>query len=94
MIEPLKHRVLVQKPEPKKFTESGLTIPESAQEGQEPVREGTILALGKDAEEILSVGDKVLFGKLDGTPVDSKYCDGLERCLIIADNQIRCVINA
>jgi len=91
MIEPLKNRVLVQKPEPVKFTESGLSIPEGV-ENAEPVQEAVILALGKEADNTLSVGDKILFGKREGVPVDAKHCNNEERCLMITDNQIRCTL--
>lgn len=91
MIEPLKHRIIVQKPEPKTETESGIAlIPEMAQ--QDPIIEGIVLAIGTDSDPDIKKGSKVMFGKHDGTPVDPKYCDGQERCLLITDNQIRCVV--
>lgn len=91
MITPLKHRVLVQKEEPKKETESGLFIPEAAQDNEKVVA-GIVLAIGSEADKEIKIGDKVLFGKYDATPVEAQYCDGKERCGLIADNQIRVIL--
>lgn len=89
MIEPTKNRVLIQRDEAPTETDTGLLIPEEAQKKEST---GTIIALGGKADDQLMVGYKVAFGQHDGLEVDSKYCDGLERCLFVADNQIRYVI--
>lgn len=89
MIEPIKHKVLIQRDSPKTETDSGILIPELAQKREVT---GKILAVGKQADETLKEGQRVLFGYHDGTQVDSVYCDGLENCWLIADNQIRCIL--
>lgn len=91
MLQPIKDRILIQRDEPKKVTESGFIIPEIAQEKE---ANGTILAVGKDVDESLKAGQRVLFGKNDGYTVDSRYCDGLENCFIIQDKQVRLIYNA
>lgn len=93
MLTPLKNKVLVQKDEPKKETEEGILIPEIAQE-KDAVIHGTVLAVGPNLKEPVKAGDRILFGKHDGFAIDVNYCDGHERCVIIADNQVRCILNA
>lgn len=94
MIQPLKNKILIQKEEPKKETETGILIPEQAQGEKGPVIRGTILAIGSDVKDGLCVGQEVLFGKHDGFVIDSNFCDGYERCVVVSDKQIRCIINA
>lgn len=89
MIEPLKHRLIVQRDSPPKETTSGIYIPDQAQR-KETV--GTILAVGKDADESLKIGQRVAFGIHDGTDVKSEHCDNLERCILIPDSQILYII--
>lgn len=91
MIEPFKHRVLIERDAPKTEFMDGVVIPEAFQKKEVT---GVVLAVGAGADETLQVGQKVLFGYHDGTEVAPQYCDGIENCWLIADNQVRCILNA
>lgn len=86
MIEPLKNRILVQRDVADKVTESGFIIPEAAQKKEFT---GVVLAVGKDTDELITVGSRVLFGLGDGTEIKAEFCDDKENCLLLMDNQIR-----
>jgi chaperonin GroES len=74
-IKPLDDRVVIQPHEPEEKTESGIYLPESAQE--RPMT-GTVVAVGpgklKDdgnrAEPAVKQGDKVIYGKYAGTEIE------------------------
>ena len=89
MITPLKHRILVQLDKPPAETVGGLYIPDSAQKKQSV---GVVLAVGPEADEVLQVGQKVAFGQHDGFDVSAEYCDGAERCVMLADTHVRYII--
>jgi len=61
---PLGDRVLIKRLEEQNTTVSGIIIPDSAKE--KPSR-GTVLAVGNDAAEEITVNDTVVFGKYAGT---------------------------
>lgn len=89
MIEPLGKRVIIKR-DPAK-TEAGtgvnglaIVIPEAA---QKPELSGTVLATGPAVEDV-KVGDRVIFGKLDGQDINSKYT-GEENCIILNEEQIK-----
>lgn len=73
-VRPLNDRILVKRVASENKTKGGLFIPDTAQE--KPV-EGLVVAVGPGAvredgsrrESLLKKGDRVLFGKYDGTEV-------------------------
>jgi chaperonin GroES len=73
-IRPLNDRILVKRVAAEQKTKGGIIIPDSAKE--KPV-EGEVLAVGPGAvrddggrrELLVKKGDRVLFGKYDGTEV-------------------------
>lgn len=72
-IKPLGDRVVVQPKEADEKTESGLYIPDSA---QEKPQKGTVIAIGPGRVEngtkidmTVSAGDEILYGKYAGTEV-------------------------
>jgi chaperonin GroES len=72
-IKPLGDRVVVQPKEADEKTESGLYIPDSA---QEKPQKGTVIAIGPGRVEngtkidmTVSEGDEILYGKYAGTEV-------------------------
>jgi chaperonin GroES len=74
MFRPVGDRVVVKRVEPKKVSEGGIIIPDSA---QEKMAEGEIVSIGygkgQDDGSIrpmdVKVGDRVLFSKFAGTDV-------------------------
>lgn len=91
MITPLRHRVLIQRDSVKTITEGGLLIPKEAEKKETT---GTVLSVGSTADEQVKAGQRVMFGYHDGFEVAPEYCEGLENCLMIADNQIRVILDA
>lgn len=73
-IEPLGPRVLIQPIEQETTTKSGIILPETA---KEKPQQGLIEAVGSEEEMLsdLAVGDKVLFAKYTGNPIQ---VDGAE----------------
>lgn len=90
MIEPTQNRILIERTQSAKFTESGLTIPESAQNKEIT---GKVLAKGNKVKEDIPIGAKVLFGVNDGVSINPVYCDGIEGCILLSEDTIRGVIN-
>jgi chaperonin GroES len=68
-IEPLGARVLIRPIEQEAMTKSGIVLPETA---KEKPQQGLIEAVGSDEEMLtdLAVGDKVLFAKYTGNPIE------------------------
>jgi len=62
-IKPLGDRVLIKIAESETKTNSGLYIPETA---QEKTQEGTVVAIGTDEEISVKIGDVVLYDKYAG----------------------------
>lgn len=91
--KPLGSRVLVRRNETASKTESGIYLPDNAQEKNQ---EAVVLALGmggkdKDGNEIefsVSVGDIVLIPKYGGTEIE---VDG-ETCIVMDESSILGVI--
>ena len=92
-VKPIDDRVVIQPTEAKNQTDSGIILPESAQE--KPLT-GTIIAVGPGklnddgsrSELSVKVGDTVLFGKYGGTEVE---LDG-EEVKILRESEILGVI--
>jgi chaperonin GroES len=88
-IRPLNDRILVKRVAAEQKTKGGIIIPDSAKE--KPV-EGEVLAVGPGAvrddggrrELLVKKGDRVLFGKYDGTEVK---IDG-EELLILRERDV------
>ena len=65
--KPLANRVLIQRAEEVTTTASGIIIPGSA---KEKPQQGKVIAVGPDAaDEGISEGDTVVFGKYGGTEI-------------------------
>ena len=69
IIEPLGARVLIRPIEQETMTKSGIVLPETT---KEKPQQGLIEAIGSDEEMLtdLAVGDKVLFAKYTGNPIE------------------------
>ena len=88
-IQPLQDRVIVKRFESEEKTQSGIFIPDSA---QEKPQEGIVIAVGEGKhldngtviKPTVKEGDKVLFGKYSGTEVK---VDG-EDMLIMREDDI------
>jgi chaperonin GroES len=73
-VRPLSDRILVKRVESESKTKGGIIIPDTAKE--KPVQ-GVVVAVGPGLvredgsrrESVLKAGDKVLFGKYDGTEI-------------------------
>lgn len=70
-LKPLFDKVVVKQPKEKEQTVGGIILPTAAQEKQEiavviAVGEGGVID-GKDVKMVVSVGDKVLYGKYAGS---------------------------
>jgi chaperonin GroES len=92
-IKPLGDRVVVQPKEAEEKTDSGLYIPESA---QDKPQKGTVVAIGpgrvengNQIEMTVEEGDEILYGKYAGTEVT---LDG-DEFLIMRETDIFGVIN-
>lgn len=87
-IKPLADRVLIKPAPAEEKTVGGIIIPDTAKE--KPLQ-GEVLAVGKgtkDEEMVLTVGDKVLYGKYSGTEVE---LDG-EKYLIMRQSDVLAII--
>jgi len=92
-VRPLSDRILVKRVESESKTKGGIIIPDSAKE--KPV-EGVVVAVGPGRvrddgarrEVVLKSGDRVLFGKYDGTEVK---IDGEEH-LILRESDVLAVV--
>lgn len=87
-VKPLADRVLVQPAEAEETTQSGIIIPDTA---QEKPQKGTVIAIGggkKDEPMTVKVGDSVLYGKYSGTELN---IEGVEY-LIMRESDILAVI--
>ncbi len=92
-IKPLYDRVLIQRVESEEKTDSGIIIPDSA---QEKPQEGIVRAAGEgkvtdDGDTVplkVSEGDKVLFGKYSGTDVSI----GGEDHMILREDELLAII--
>lgn len=89
MITPLKDKLIIERDKAATHTESGLVIPEGAQAKE---LTGTIIAVGADVDADLVVGSRVLFGKVDGVAIDSKYIGRDGDFILVKDEQIRCIL--
>ncbi len=88
-LKPLADRVIVEPTAAETKTNSGIIIPDTAQE--KPQR-GKIVAVGKGTKETpitVKIGDEVLYGKYSGT--DLKF-EG-EDFLIMKESDILAIIN-
>tara|TARA_B100000131_G_scaffold189700_1_gene182507 strand:- start:167 stop:421 length:255 start_codon:yes stop_codon:yes gene_type:complete len=83
MIKPLGDRVVVEPTEQQEKTESGIILPDTA---QEKPQEGKVLAVG-DCETIKK-DDVVLYPKYSGTEINHKGKD----VLIISEKEVLAVV--
>ena len=67
MIKPMDARVVVKKPTRAEQTESGIILPDTAQDTGAP-QQASVVEVGKDCETI-EKGDTVLFAKFTGIEV-------------------------
>lgn len=87
--QPIFARVLIKR-EINEKTTGGIIIPNAKRHAQS---EGTIIALGENASEILKVGQKVVFGKHAGAWLDPSNKESEEGTLFIcADEDILAII--
>lgn len=92
-VRPLSDRVLVKRVESEEKTKGGIIIPDTA---KEKPNEGVVVAVGPGyvrddgsrREPLVKTGDRVLFGKYDGTEVK---IDG-EAHLILRERDILGII--
>lgn len=84
-VKPMDDRVLVALVEEEQTTASGIIIPDTAKE--KPTT-GEVIAVGtdEDLQELIKVGDKVLFGKYGGEDIsfDGKDYKIIQRSDILA----------
>ncbi|OHD54148.1 MAG: co-chaperone GroES [Spirochaetes bacterium GWF1_51_8] len=66
-VKPLGNRVLIKMEEKKTKTQSGIIIPETA--NQEKTTEGIVDAIGTDEAITVKKGDKVIYDKYAGTQI-------------------------
>ena len=93
MIKPLQDRVLVRQKEAEKTTQSGLIIPDNA---QEKPQEGTVIAIGDGklldngitVKPSVKIGDRVIYGKYGGTEI---VVEG-ETMLLMRESDIYCIV--
>lgn len=91
-IKPLKDKVLIRRDAAKQSIETSiglLVIPESYQEKE---NFGTVIARGPEADELLQIGSRVLFGKHDGMVIPRSYFDDASEYIMMTDKAIRAVI--
>ncbi len=67
MLKPFDARVMVKKPERQEQTESGIILPDTAQDSGAP-QQASVVEVGKDCATI-EKGDTVLFAKFTGIEV-------------------------
>jgi len=87
-IRPLADRVIVEPAAAETTTESGIIIPDTA---QEKPQKGTVVSVGpgkKDEPMTVNVGDTVLYGKYSGT--EFKYEGG--EYLIMREADIMAIV--
>jgi chaperonin GroES len=93
-VRPLSDRLVVKRVESESKTKGGIIIPDSA---KEKPAQGLVVAVGpgfmredgKRREPLVKKGDRVLFGKYDGTEVK---IDG-EECLILRESDLLGIID-
>ena len=76
-IKPLADRVLIEPAKAETTTDSGIIIPDTA---QEKPQKGIVVAVGngtKDHEMSVKIGDHVLYGKYSGTELKFEGTDYL-----------------
>ncbi len=87
-IKPLADRVIIKQAEPEEKTQSGIIIPDTA---QEKPQKGEVVAVGpgkKDEPTTVNEGDEVLYGKYAGSEIT---IDG-DEYLIMRESDILGVI--
>ncbi len=85
-IKPLGDRVLIKIAKSETKTNSGLYIPETA---QEKTQEGVIVAIGTDEEISVKIGDIVLYDKYAGNNLKI----GNEEHLILKNDDIIAIVS-
>jgi len=93
---PLADRLVVKPDDKEETTESGLVLPDTAQ--QERPQEGEVVAVGpgrltdegKRITMEVKVGDRVIYSKFSGT----EYKDGDDEYLILKESDVHAKISA
>lgn len=86
--QPLKNKVLIKRDETVKEI-NGILLAEAA---QKPELFGTIVALGTTTDESLELGQRIIFGKVDGVRIDNKYVGEDGEFLLMEDKQIKGIV--
>lgn len=81
--QPIFARVLIKR-EINEKTAGGIYIPNAKRHASS---EGTIVALGETAAEVLKIGQRVLFGKHSGTWIDPTNKEGDEGTLFVCQDE-------
>lgn len=94
-VQPLSDRILVKRSAPETTSKGGIIIPPTASEKSTEaeviaVGPGRVLENGSRREPFVKKGDRVLFGKYDGTEIK---IDGVDH-LILREDDILCVISS
>ena len=86
-LKPLDDRVVIETKELEEKNVGGIIIPDTAKEKPQI---GEVIAVGTDEElqEIVKVGDKILYGKYGGTEVDIED----KKYLIVSRSDILAII--
>ncbi len=87
-ITPLADRVIIKQSDAKTTTDSGIIIPDTA---QEKPQKGSVVACGKGTKDnpmTVNVGDKILYGKYAGTELNYEG----EDYLIMKESDILAII--
>lgn len=87
VVKPTAKRILVRPQEPKKTTDGGIFLPDSAVETEKP-QQGVILDIGKDCENEYAIGDTVIFSKHAAIKFDVNG----EKYLVVSDETVIAVI--
>ncbi len=89
-IQPLKDNVVIapEKREEKNKTETGIYLPETAENDNEKPQIGKVIAIGDSEKIAVAEGDKVIYNKYSGTEVSVDNND----YLIVKNDDILAII--
>jgi chaperonin GroES len=85
MIKPIGNKLLVKRDVAPTESEGGLLIPDAAQKKETT---GIVFAIGSEVTEV-QVTDKVVFGKIDGVTIESKYVGESGDFIMLREDQIK-----
>jgi len=69
MLKPYGKRIIVEREEAKEISDGGIYIPDTVKEKERP-RKGKVLAVTKDSDCGIEIGQTVVFGRYSGVEVD------------------------